>query len=161
MIDGLFNIAGSALNYYGAKKANEANRDMAREQMGFQERMSNTAYQRSMQDMSAAGLNPILAYNQGGASSPGGAMGAPQQNEFSSAVSSAVDARRANAEVSNLRKQNAQIESQTELNRALTGQASAVGSKATSETIRSWVDTLGKNAKDVLPYIMLLLRRGR
>lgn len=38
----------------------------------FQREMSNTSYQRGMQDMRKAGLNPILAYQQGGASSPAG-----------------------------------------------------------------------------------------
>lgn len=84
---------GGALSYAGTKAMNKANKEMAREQMAFQERMSNTAYQRTVQDMRSAGLNPMLAITQGGASSPGGQM-ATMENELGSAASGAISAAR-------------------------------------------------------------------
>lgn len=60
-----FNQEQAAVNRRFQSEEIEANRR-------FQEQMSNTAYQRSMADMKNAGLNPILAYQRGGASTPPG-----------------------------------------------------------------------------------------
>ena len=50
--------------------------------------------------------------------------------------------------MNNLREQNKQIKSQTDLNKAMTQQAYEIAGKAGSDTVRSWVDTLGDKAKD-------------
>lgn len=94
-------VIEGGLSYLGSSAANRANRGMAREQMAFQERMSNTAYQRAMSDMRAAGLNPILAGKLGGASSPPGAMAAAQSElaGFGGTTSKALEARRLKSDI--------------------------------------------------------------
>jgi hypothetical protein len=82
-------LIGGLFGRSGAKSQNKANAKAAQKQMDFQERMSNTAYQRSVQDMIAAGINPMMAAKVGGASTPQGAM-AHMENVGEKTASSAV-----------------------------------------------------------------------
>lgn len=110
-------LAAAALpaiaGYFGQKETNEANVGLGREQMAFQERMSSTSYQRAVTDMQAAGLNPMLAYSQGGASSPPGSM--PQvQNAVGAGISSAQQGMQMAQQMAAIK----QTEAQTDLTKA-------------------------------------------
>lgn len=111
-------LLGGALSFFGGKSSQRKQIALAREERDWQEKMSNTAHQREVTDLQAAGLNPILSAGGAGATSSASPM--PQvQDVISPAVRSSLETQRNFAEVDNLRKANEKIESDTRLNAAL------------------------------------------
>ncbi len=98
LIGGAAALGGLALSARGQSQANKETARLAQRQMDFQERMSSTAMQRRMEDLKAAGLNPMLAISQGGASSPAGQT-AQMRNPMEAAGSSAVAGSRVASEL--------------------------------------------------------------
>lgn len=117
-------ILSGGLSFLGGERANDASAASSQAQMDFQERMSNTAHQREVKDLIAAGLNPILSTHGSGASTPGGSS-YTAQDTFSPAVNTAFKSQELRASLENVRASTEKTSSDTALNRELINSAKA------------------------------------
>lgn len=73
MFDGLGTaVASGLLSVFGGERRNQAQAEQAQAANAFSAQQFATRYQTTVKDMEAAGLNPMLAYSQGGGSPPSG-----------------------------------------------------------------------------------------
>nr|QJB19003.1 MAG: DNA pilot protein [Microvirus sp.] len=151
---GIFDgLIGSVISGIGGVVQNEQNADLARENRAFQEQMSNTAYQRGMADMKAAGLNPILAYQKGPASSPTGAtavatnVGEAMVNSYNNSARTAEDNARTREDTKKIVSQDALVKQELENAKSTQDQIRANTALALAQTTKSGEEAKYINAQ--------------
>ena len=90
MFDGMFgagiDLLGGILTNQSqqgiAEQANQFSAAQTDKQMQFQKEMRASQYQTTVEDLQKAGLNPMLAYSQGGAGTPSGSAAVGQQAQL-------------------------------------------------------------------------------
>lgn len=114
---GLGSVVSAGADLLGGVMTNNANAAQAQKNRDFQADQTGTAYQRAVKDLQAAGLNPMLAYTNGGASSGSGAQ-AVMQNAVGSAIHTGMAAKMNAAQVDSVRAQVDNIKQQTKTSEA-------------------------------------------
>lgn len=144
---------GGGASLIGGAMQNSAAERAADKQMAFQENSARHSYQWATEDMKKAGINPILAYKQGGSGTLSGSSYTPQNvgaaaaagaTAGSGVASSAIAATRNQAELANIAADTALKGSQDKTQAAMqiqalaqAGQANANSALAAEQTFQS------------------------
>lgn len=155
---------GAIGGFAGQSSANTANLRIAREQMAFQERMSSSAYQRAMEDMRKAGLNPMLASKLGGASTPPGAS-AHMENAIGAGIEGAKSAvataqQAANVDLTRQQANLAAEQARKTKAEAWTAEQNSVYAPVTAKSAASQSEIAVERAKAELQQVNLSIRQG-
>jgi len=146
-------LVGGLLGFEGQEKTNAANSAQSAAQMDFQERMSSTSYQRAVADMQKAGLNPMLAYSQGGATTPGGSQ-AVMGNSAAAGVSgaqAAIQQSLSRAQVDNTVANTDKAEAEAALTRVRANTEAVEIMKRQQEVLNS--GTTGEQLREIVRYL--------
>ena len=120
----LFGAGASAIaSLWGGERRNEAQADQAAAANAFSAQQFATRYQTTVKDMQAAGLNPMLAYSQGGGAPPSGQQAqvqdtvTPAVQSGTSALVASLGARKLEAEIDNIQADTGQKEATAMMHR--------------------------------------------
>lgn len=140
-------IGGGLDSMFAGNASNAMAADEAQRNREFQADMSSTAYQRAVADMKAAGLNPMLAYQQGGASSPGGSMASFSNPEGATGSNMSAYSQLAvnSAQVKNIEADTANKSAQADLMRAQAAAANASAGQSNAQV--SLINASAEKAK--------------
>ena len=126
----LSDFAQGAFSWLGAEQQNRRQQEAAEQAQAFSAQQFATRYQTTVADMKAAGLNPMLAYSQGGGSPPSGVQANVPANSGAAAVGGYQAAKANSAQVANIEADTANKSAQADLWRAQAGAANASAGQA-------------------------------